>query len=210
MPKRGAAATVVPGREVRRKINVPRYVVIDIETTGFDGEAKPVDYPIQFAAVAYDPSDQSICMLVDAIISGAASLNAWVKANVPVTMEDVSRGMPLPLVVNLLASMLRKDDVLVMHGAKHDWEKVMVPHGNANEILGKHTRICTMTGNIVKGSLSDRLPKFPNGKPKWPSLSELSAALAVSVDPLKQHSALYDATLLANCVEAAFNQNLRV
>lgn len=196
-------------RRVRRKLAERRYVALDTETTGFNAEkgANPVNYPTQFAAVAYDPADGSIVTLISAVVSGAKSFDEWAVKNTHVTLEETRSGRTIADVLQEFRLLLREDDVIVMHNKEYDWDKVLSKHApQSMSVFAGYKLCCTQQGNLAK-----HLFKTPGQRSfKWPKLEELCKALGVTYDTASAHGAEYDAAVLAQSVKVALCRKMKL
>lgn len=184
----------------RRRSAMRRYVALDLETTGFDTEAKPRNFPTQLAAVLVGhEGPQTLCC---EFVRGAERIAAWALKNTRVTLEDTNGGRDIGELLRDLATALEPDDVLVFHNKNYDWDKVLrlyAPTDVLAETLGRHEIRCSASGNMYQCL-------FP-GK-KYPKLEELCGALGVQYDAAEAHSALYDATVLARCIGIAMSRGI--
>lgn len=166
-----------------------------------------MNYPTQFAAVAYDPADGSIVTLMSVVVSGAKSFDEWATQNSRVTLEETHVGRPIADVLQEFRLHLREEDVIVMHNKEYDWDKVLSKHAPESiTAFTGHKLCCTQQGDLAK-----QLFRAPGRRTfKWPKLEELCKALDVTYDSASAHGAEYDATVLAQSVKAALDRNMKI
>ncbi len=99
-----------------------RYVCLDFETNGFSGGISWTlpfsNYPIQLSVDIVE--DGEITHAYDTLISGATSFADWVNDNVPITVAEVSKGIPFKQMLEDLAGILQEGDTIVAHNISFD------------------------------------------------------------------------------------------
>ena len=68
----------------------------------------------------------------DTIIAGAKQLAPWVRANVPVTIQQVRDGVPFNRMLVDLTELLQTGDVIVAHNALFDMDTAL--HSTASRL----------------------------------------------------------------------------
>ena len=186
----------------------PRYVCLDFETNGFPKRGAPYpDWPLPFSSYPIQLSvdiveDGEIWHAFDAIIAGATQLAPWVRANVPISLEDVAAGRPFHDVVKELAGLLRDGDTIVAHNVSFDLDTALVRTSRRLDYYSHELRwvlstprFCTMRCAYSRAALG-----------RQPSLADLCAHFEVELEGA--HDARADSAALARCVAEALRRGV--
>ena len=186
----------------------PRYVCIDFETNGFPKKGAPSqDWPLPFSSYPTQLSvdvveDGEVWHAFDAIIAGATQMAPWVRANVPISLEDVAGGRPFEDVVKELAGVLRENDTIVAHNASFDLGTVLARTSRRLEYYSHELqwvlsapRFCTMRCAYSQAVLG-----------RQPGLKDLCKHFEVELDGA--HDARADSAALARCVAQALRRGV--
>jgi len=186
----------------------PRYVCLDFETNGFPKKGAPYpDWPLPFSSYPIQLSvdiveDGEVWHAYDTLIWGAEQLAPWVRANVPITLEDLEEGVLFEDAVHDLARLLRDGDTIVAHNASFDLDTVLARAAGrlgceslARLVLAK-PRFCTMRCAYTRAAL---------GRPQ-PNLRDLCAHFEVELEGA--HDARADSAALARCVAEALRRGV--
>ena len=189
-------------------VKMPRYVCLDFETNGFPSRGARFgdwtlpfsSFPIQLSVDIVD-ADMEIVHAMDTTIRGATQLAPWVRANVPITLENIREGLPFEDVVRELAGLLQDGDTIVAHNVSFDLDTVLARTANKlgysppglHRIL-EAPRFCTMRCAYSRAALGQ------------PRLKELCRHFEVTLDGA--HDARADSAALVRCVAEALRRGV--
>ena len=104
-----------------------RYICLDFETNGFRGrENEPksewaLPFSNYLAQLSVDVVQDGECWhAFDTFIKGAKSFTGWVKQNVPITLQDVEKGISFAGAIDYLARLLGDNTTIVAHNISFD------------------------------------------------------------------------------------------
>ena len=185
-----------------------RYLCVDFETNGFPTRGAPFpDWPLPFSSFPIQLSvdvveDGEVWHAFDTMIAGATQLAPWVRANVPIRVQDLAAGRPFRDVVQELAGLLRDGDTIVAHNASFDLGMVLArtAHrlGYDSEELQRilrAPRFCTMRCAFSRTALG-----------RQPGLRQLCAHFEVELEGA--HDARADSAALARCIAEAWRRGV--
>ena len=185
-----------------------RYLYVYFETNGFPTRGAPFpDWPLPFSSFPIQLSvdvveDGELWHAFDTMIAGATQLAPWVRANVPIRVQDLAAGRPFRDVVQELAGLLRDGDTIVAHHATFDLGMVLArtAHrlGYDSEELQRilrAPRFCTMRCAYSRTALG-----------RQPGLRQLCAHFEVELEGA--HDARADSAALARCVAEAWRRGV--
>ena len=187
-----------------------RFVCIDFETNGFPSKnsTSSNDWPLPFSSipiqVSVDVVDSSgyVDHAYDSIIQGATQLCSWVRAHVPIRMDQIATSKPLIDVVDDIARVLQEGDVIVAHNIAFDLDlalartctKMNIRTPALQRILST-PRFCTMRCAYSR-SVFERQPKL------------IDMCRHFGVDLVNAHDARADTAALASCVATAIRRGV--
>lgn len=157
------------------------YLIFDTETTGLPKPELPSDDPLQ-AHIC-----QLACMMLDENF-GVSGLyyslirpKGWTvspeaQAKNGISTEMCARyGIPVEIALLVFQSFYNFAKVTVAHNIDFDSKLINIDNECSFQkaspfIFGPHNSFCTMKGTTDLCKISN--PKYPNGKYKWPKLTE--------------------------------------
>ena len=140
--------------------------------------------------------DGKIVHGMDDIIWGTEQLAPWVRANVPITLEDIAEGMLFWDAVHELARLLRDGDTIVAHNASFDLDMVLARSARRRgcvdlaQLVLAAPRFCTMRCAYSRSALG-----------RQPGLKDLCRHFEVELEGA--HDARADSLAVARCVAEA-------
>ena len=186
-----------------------RYVCIDFETNGISERGAPFkhwtlpcqNYPTQLSVDIVE--DGMVAHVYDTYVRGATSMSAWAKQNTPITLEALSTGRPLAVVVEDLADLIQPGDTLVAHNVHYDLNQSLAyacrKQGIDSPALNKilcAPRFCTMRCAYSK-TIGKQI-----------KLETLCHHFEVHYCSDQAHDAIYDTSVLAQCVAEAWRRGV--